>query len=250
MSAVPLLKIRDLSIAYYHGRMGALWNFDLTLDAGDIAAIIGPNGAGKTSAVTAVAGFLGRGSGAITNGTIEINGETINGSKPHSVAKKGVGLVPEQNKVFLELTPLEHFRLTRTKAATSSGRSHDDRQEWVMELFPELKSHVKRVAGYLSGGQRQMLAIATALLREPALLMIDEFSQGLAPIVVNNLAQRLVDINRAGTTLLLVEQNPNLALSLASNITILDGGRVVGAGPSESMKDSPLLQAAYLGLAP
>jgi branched-chain amino acid transport system ATP-binding protein len=243
-----VLVVADLSVAYDRGRIRALDNFNLVLQEGVVGAIVGPNGAGKSSCVSAIAGFMGNSGGVITQGSIAIDGGVVNGKRPHQIASLGVSLIPERNKVFLELTPAEHFRLATTRKGDGGRGTSSARMNWVLELFPELTQQFKRAAGHLSGGQRQMLAIATALLRNPRLLIIDEFSQGLAPIVVSSLSQKLREINRGGTTILLVEQNPRLALSLADQLVVLDGGRVMGEGTPASLRASSKLADAYLGV--
>jgi ABC-type branched-subunit amino acid transport system ATPase component len=240
-----LLNIANLSVAYSGGRIVAVRDLTVRLDRGGLAAIIGPNGAGKTSTLQAVAGAIGtqNSRGFIMDGTVTLDGTVLNGKQPNKISDLGIALVPEQGKVFLELTPLEHFRLTPSVPRTAIPAAIDR----VLEFFPDLKPHVKRPAGFLSGGQRQMLGIATALIAEPRLLMIDEFSQGLAPIIVDAFVASLRSINSAGTTILLVEQNPTLAMSLADGVTILDAGRVVASAPAAQLRGSDHLMRSYLG---
>jgi ABC-type branched-subunit amino acid transport system ATPase component len=239
-TAEPLLEVSGLSVAYY-GRVVGVHDVSLRVDDGEIVGVIGPNGAGKTSTLRAIAGFLRREPGAIVNGTVTFAGKRLNKLQSYEISSRGISFVPERDKVFAELTPEEHFRLCRR----GSSREFASDVERVLELFPGLKDHVRRPAGYLSGGQRQMLAFATALLEKPRLLLVDEFSQGLAPIIVNAISESLRSIHQQGLTVLFVEQNANVALGLASRLYIFDGGIVVGDGAPGEISQG--LAQSYLG---
>lgn len=236
-----VIETRDLSVSYYK-RITAVRHLTLTVQEREIVAIIGPNGAGKTSSLRAIAGFLSRESAAITGGQVLLDGKPVTRKAPYEIAREGVALVPERDKVFLELTPLEHFRLCETSRATFKQDV-----ERVLELLPALRTHLKRQAGYLSGGQRQMLALAAALFPRPRILLVDEFSQGLAPIMVRSLTESLRKINQDGMTILLVEQSPFLAFSLAKRVYILDAGSVVSSGTQDELERAGGLTTAYLG---
>jgi branched-chain amino acid transport system ATP-binding protein len=240
-----MIETRRLAVSYF-GRVLAVKDLSLTVDDGEVVALIGPNGAGKTSSLRAIAGLFGREDAAISGGEVLINGQRVNGKPPYAVADLGLVMIPERDKVFLELTPLEHFRL-----ACAGGREQmDEDLRRVLELFPPLESHLRRPAGYLSGGQRQMLAFGTALFRRPRAILVDEFSQGLAPLLVQSLAGSLRTINATGMAVLMVEQNAALAMSIAHRVYILDGGRMVAAGAPQELAHSSSLVGAYLGTAP
>ena len=228
----------------YYGKIQAVEDLSIRVEKGQVVALIGPNGAGKTSSLRAVGGFLGREPGSVTAGDILFEGRSIRAKQPFQIAGLGIALVPERDKVFLELTPLEHFQLCRSGPGRSRFKEDMDR---VLALFPDLKPHLNRPAGYFSGGQRQMLAFASALFSRPRLLLVDEFSQGLAPILVQSLRSSVEAMNSAGMTILLVEQNTSLALAMAHRLYVLDGGRVVAQGSAEELRAAGDLTSAYLG---
>jgi branched-chain amino acid transport system ATP-binding protein len=171
-------------------------------------------------------------------------GQDVTGRSPQHIAHLGIAMVPERDKVFVELTPIEHFRLTRLKTRGDFSATLDR----VLGIFPDLGSHLTRRAGYLSGGQRQMLAFASALFRSPRVMLIDEFSQGLAPTIVDSLAQIVHKLQEDGITLVLVEQNVAIARSIADRLYILDAGRVVVSGTHDELSLSEVTRR-YLGLA-
>lgn len=241
MATEPLLEVENLTVTYY-GRITGVHDVSLSVEEGEIVGIIGPNGAGKTSTLRAIAGFLRREPAAIAKGSVRFDGERLNRFQPHQIAARGISFVPERDKIFAELTPEEHFRLC---ARGRPRRELDEDAELVDETFPGLASHLKRPAGLLSGGQRQMLAFAAALIEKPRLLLIDEFSQGLAPIVIRSLTESLKSIHQQGLTVLFVEQNAHIALELASRLYIFDGGTIVDSGPAAEMAD--IVTHTYLG---
>jgi branched-chain amino acid transport system ATP-binding protein len=228
----------------YYGKIQAVEDLSIRVETGQVVALIGPNGAGKTSSLRAVGGFLGREPGSVTAGDILFEGRSIRAKQPFQIAGLGIALVPERDKVFLELTPLEHFQLCRSGPGRSRFQEDMDR---VLALFPDLKLHLRRPAGYFSGGQRQMLAFASALFSRPRLLLVDEFSQGLAPILVQSLRSSVEAMNTAGMTILLVEQNTSLALAMAHRLYVLDGGRVVAQGSADELRAAGDMTSAYLG---
>jgi branched-chain amino acid transport system ATP-binding protein len=238
-----LLEVRELAVSYYHRVIG-VHDVSLDVNEGEIVGIIGPNGAGKTSTLRAIAGFLRREPGAIMNGSVNFDGGLLNKLQSYQIAKRGISFVPARDKIFAELTPAEHFRLTARGLARGEVESEIER---VLELFAGLRPHLKRPAGYLSGGQRQMLAFATALLERPRLLLVDEFSQGLAPIIIRSLSESLKSIHQEGLTVLFVEQNAHVALELAQRLYIYDGGTIVGAGAVEELAHGDIART-YLGI--
>jgi branched-chain amino acid transport system ATP-binding protein len=241
MAVEPLLDVRDLAVSYY-GRVIGVHDVSLTLQEGEMVGIIGPNGAGKTSTLRAIAGFLRREPGAILTGSVTFAGERLNKLQSYQIAGRGISFVPERDKIFAELTPAEHFRL----CGRSLGRRELDAEiERILELFPGLRPHLKRPGGYLSGGQRQMLAFATALIEKPRLLLVDEFSQGLAPIIIRSLSESLKSIHQEGLTVLFVEQNANVALQLADRLYIFDGGAIVDSGSADHIAHG--VTRTYLG---
>lgn len=242
MTEAPLLETRQLSVTYF-GRIVAVSGLSLHVQRGEIVAIIGPNGAGKTSSLRAIAGFLRREPAAVSGGQVLFAGHALVGMAPYRVSQLGIALVPERDKVFLELTPLEHFRLVSGARGSEFKRDLDQ----VLEVFPALEPHLKRPAGLFSGGQRQMLAFAAALFAKPKVLLVDEFSQGLAPIMVRSLTESIRRINAEGMTVLLVEQNASLALAMCSRIYVLDAGRVVASGTSAEISSEGSIARTYLG---
>ncbi len=240
-----ILEVEKLTVVY-QGQAIGLKDMDLSMDAGEVVAVLGLNGAGKTSLLRGIAGFVGRDGGRVAHGTVKFDGRPIHNLPPYRIARLGIALVPERDKVFAELTVLEQLSL----AAGIVGRQrYLAALEHVLELFPNLKLHLKRPAGYLSGGERQMLAIAAALCAGSRLLLIDELSQGLAPGLIKAVVEQIRRINAEGITVLLVEQNPRVAASLASRMFMLDGGRIVASGPTDELMRDPALVRAYLGVA-
>jgi branched-chain amino acid transport system ATP-binding protein len=234
-----MLKVEKLEVVY-HRVITAVQGISLEVPKGGIVAIIGNNGAGKTTTLRAISGFLAVDDARITEGTVVFKGERIGNWAPHRVARLGIALVPERSKVFENLTVDENLdaAVSRTKPLKSV----------VYEYFPALTSLRRREAGYLSGGERQMLAIGCALMCAPELLLVDELSLGLAPLMVQELAARLRNIRESlGMTVLLVEQNAQVALDMADYGYVMENGRIVLDGAPARLREHPDVREFYLG---
>ena len=232
-----MLEIEDLHVFY--GEIHALKGISLTVDAGEIVALLGNNGAGKTTTLRAVSGLL-----PARGGDIRVDGDTIVGRLPHEIVLRGIAHVPEGRRIFNQLSVLENLLM--------GGYARTDRRlgsdlERVLELFPRLRERRDQVAGTLSGGEQQMLAIGRALMARPRLLLLDEPSMGLAPVLVEQIFETITDINRQGTPILLVEQNAARALSIANRGYVLETGTVVLEGPATTLAENPEVRRAYLG---
>jgi branched-chain amino acid transport system ATP-binding protein len=234
-----MLKVEKLEVVY-HRVITAVQGVSLEVRPGAIVALIGNNGAGKTTTLRAISGFLGLDDARVTEGTIVLDGQRIENWAPHRVARLGAALVPERSKVFENLTVDENL-----EAAVGGKRFSKDT---AYEYFPQLARLAKREAGYLSGGERQMLGIASALMCSPQLLLVDELSLGLAPRVVRELMQRLREIrDRLGITLLIVEQNSQVALEVADYGYVMENGRIVLDGTPERLRSHQDIREFYLG---
>lgn len=238
--AAPLLNVRQLEVVY-HDVATAIQGVSIEVALGSIVAMIGSNGAGKTTTLRAVSGFLPAEDVAVTDGDIMFAGRSLRGLLPHQISRLGVVLVPEREKLFHTLTVRENldFSLTPKRRALRDA---------VLDYFPRLAEREKQVAGYLSGGEKQMLAIGMALICEPKLLLVDELSLGLAPIITNEIMEILRVINRnLGLTMLIVEQNVAAALRIASFGYVLENGRVVFKGEAERLLGHQDMREFYLG---
>jgi branched-chain amino acid transport system ATP-binding protein len=234
-----LLKMEKLEVTY-HRVITAVQGVSLEVRKGSIVALIGNNGAGKTTTLRAISGFLGLDDARVTDGSITLGTHELHTLAPHRIARLGVALVPERSKVFENLSVEENL------AVVVGGSSA--RKALVYELFPALDRLRHRESGYLSGGERQMLAIGAALMGDPQLLLIDELSLGLAPRVVQELVERLRAVReRFGTTMLVVEQNAQIALQLADYGYVMENGRVVLDGTPERLRGHGDVQEFYLG---
>jgi branched-chain amino acid transport system ATP-binding protein len=241
--AKTLLEVKNLSVHY--NAIQALWDLSLEAAAGEIITLIGSNGAGKSTTLLAISNIIKK-----TKGTIIFNGADISATAPDRIVASGLVQVPEGRRVFANLSVIDNLEMG---AYTRSRKTAKDRSaiaadfEMVYSIFPRLKERLRQLAGTLSGGEQQMLAIGRSLMSKPTLLLLDEPSMGLAPILVDEIFSIIKKINQAGTTILLVEQNAYKALNLADRGYILETGRIVKSGPaSELMKDSAV-KAAYLG---
>jgi branched-chain amino acid transport system ATP-binding protein len=234
---MSLLTLRGVDVAY--GDLPALRGIDLVIEPGEILSVVGANGAGKTTMLRAISGLL-------RPGEILLDGTRLDRLPCHAVVEQGVVQVPEGRKIFPSLTVLENLELgSYTRAARVHRRESLER---VLGLFPILAERRRQAAGTMSGGQQQMLAIGRALMARPRLLMLDEPSLGLAPKIVQEIFAIVAEINRAGTTVLLVEQNTRQALALAGRGYVLENGQVVLSGAGRDLLDYEHVQRAYLGM--
>ncbi len=236
---MSLLALRALDVAY--GDLPALTALDLVIEAGEILSVVGANGAGKTTMLRAISGLLRPRAGEIL-----LEGTRLDRLPSHEIVERGVVQVPEGRKIFPSLTVLENLELgSYTRAARPHRRESLER---VLGLFPILGERRSQAAGTMSGGQQQMLAIGRALMARPRLLMLDEPSLGLAPIMQDTIFRTLVEINSQGTPILLVEQNANKALQIAHRGYVLETGVIVQEGPGRELLDSEDVRRAYLGM--
>jgi branched-chain amino acid transport system ATP-binding protein len=235
-----LLEVEQIEVAY--GRARAVNGATVRVTEGSITAIVGPNGAGKTSLLKAVSGLQ-----AIRAGQIRFRGGRIDALAEREIAALGIAHVPEGRRVFAKMTVLENLRMGAYLRANGSEVART--LEAVFEAFPRLRERQGQRAGSLSGGEQQMLAIGRALMASPRLILADEMSQGLAPVIVQEVYRRLLEVNRRGVTILLVEQNARLAFKLAQFVYVMEQGRVALEGPSAEVAASEHVQRAYLGVA-
>jgi branched-chain amino acid transport system ATP-binding protein len=236
----PLLRVTNVETAYY-GRLTVLRGVSLHVEAGQIVALLGSNGAGKTTLLRTIMGMI---SDQPEKGSVEFAGRRINGWDPDDVARLGIGYVIEGRGIFPELTVDENLAL----GGYTRGDDIRADRERVLDLFPILGARGRQMAGTMSGGEQQMLAIARALLMRPALLMMDEPSLGLAPRLVQEIFATIRQINAAGTTILLIEQNAHMALSVAHYGYVLESGRLVLEGPAGDLAGNANVQELYLGI--
>lgn len=236
--AKPMLKIDDINV--YYGAIHALKGISLEVDEGEIVTLIGANGAGKSTTLRTISGLLKPKTGAI-----DFQDQDIAGVPAHEIVKRGISQVPEGRRIFAEMTVMENLDLGAFTRKDKDGIAADLRH--VFELFPRLEERRDQVAGTLSGGEQQMLAMGRALMSRPKLLLLDEPSMGLAPLLIREIFNIIVDINKSGTTVLLVEQNANMALSIASRAYVLETGRITLSGPAAELAASEEVKKAYLG---
>jgi branched-chain amino acid transport system ATP-binding protein len=244
MSA-PLLAVDKLEVVYQRA-ITAVQGITLAVQPGQIVGILGTNGAGKSTLLRAISGFHGIDDARVTEGSIRFKGQRIDNGEPHRIARAGVALVPERDKAFPNLTVAENLIVPAGPRASAAVRRL--REEQVVQFFPKLGELRQRIAGLLSGGERQMLAIASALVCKPELLLVDELSLGLAPVVVDDLMARLLQIKRElGITVMLVEQSAAVALEVADYSYVLENGRIVLDGDSARLRGHADIQEFYLG---
>jgi len=239
-----LLDVGDLH-ASYGGAVRALAGVSLSVPEGAVVAVLGNNGAGKSTLLRAISGTLGRRGGAITGGTIELAGRSLVGLDAAEIARSGVVQVPEGRRIFGDLTVAENLRAGGV--AARDKREREAARARVLELFPVLSERAHQRAGLLSGGEQQMLAIGRALMASPRLLLLDEPSLGLAPKVVAQVGEVIGEINRSGVTVVLVEQNAAMALSVASQAYVLTTGTVSLSGPAAELAADDTVRDLYLG---
>jgi branched-chain amino acid transport system ATP-binding protein len=235
---MAMLELKDVHT--YYGNIHALKGISLTVDEGEIVTMIGANGAGKSTALNTVCGLL-----RPRHGSVLLQGQEIHMVPAHEIVGMGVSQAPEGRRVFARLTVRENLEMGAFQRTDSSGIRQD--MERVFSLFPRLKERIKQVAGTLSGGEQQMLAIGRALMANPRVLLLDEPSMGLAPILVEDIFRTVQEINREGTTVLLVEQNALMALSVANRGYVLETGTVALEGTAAELRENPRVKAAYLG---
>jgi len=232
-----MLEIQDLHV--YYGEIHALKGASLTVGAGEIVALLGPNGAGKTTTLKTISGLL-----PPRSGTVVLDGRSVVGVPPHEIVQRGIAHAPEGRRVFNRLSVAENLEMG---AYVRTDGAIDEDMERVFTLFPRLRERRSQVAGTLSGGEQQMLAIGRALMARPRLLLLDEPSMGLAPVLVEQIFETIQDINRQGTPILLVEQNAAMALTIARRAYVLETGSVVLEGSARELADNVEIRRAYLG---
>ena len=233
----PILKVSDINV--YYGAIHAIKGVSFEVNPGEVVTLIGANGAGKSTTLQTVSGLLHS-----RTGSIEFLGENLMGVPAHKVVAKGLAQVPEGRRVFLQMTVEENLEMG---AYTRSGGDIDADLEKVYAYFPRLMERRRQIAGTLSGGEQQMMAMGRALMSRPKLLMLDEPSMGLAPILVEQIFKIIQTLHEAGTTILLVEQNAQAALSIADRGYVLETGKIVTSGTGTELLASPEIKKAYLG---
>jgi branched-chain amino acid transport system ATP-binding protein len=233
-----MLKVDAINARY--GELRALWDISMQVNDGELVALVGPNGAGKTTTLRVITGLLTPETGSVSFGARELVKETA-----HKIVELGISLVPEGGKVFTAMSVLENLELGAFVA--NARKVKDQTLKQVFEIFPRLEERKNQRAGTLSGGERQMLAIGRALMSKPKLLMLDEPSFGLAPILVQQMFEMIGQINKQGVTVLLVEQNVRAACELAQRAYVIENGRVVGQGCGDDLLSFESVRAAYLG---
>ena len=231
-----ILEIKNLSVSY--GGIEAIKNISFDVEEGRIVTLIGSNGAGKSSTLRSIAGIV-----KAKHGEVLFQGENILGMSPDQIVKHGITLVPEGRRVFPNLTVLENLKI----GAYLRKDNISEDIEYVYSLFPRLKERSWQLAGTLSGGEQQMLAMGRALMSNPKILLMDEPSMGLSPLLVNEIFKIISEVSKDGTTVLLVEQNAKKALSIADRAYVLETGNIVMEGKASELLDNPRIRAAYLG---
>ena len=233
-----MLTINDINVFY--GAIHAIKGVSLEVNEGEIVTLIGANGAGKSTILRTISGLL-----KPKTGSIQFEGQEIAGMPAHEIVKTGISQVPEGRRIFAEMSVLENLELGAFTRKDKDGIKAD--MELVFERFPRLKERIGQLAGTLSGGEQQMLAMGRALMSRPRLLLLDEPSMGLAPLLIKEIFAIIQDINKTGTTVLLVEQNANMALSIAHRAYVLETGRITLSGDAKKLAASDEVRKAYLG---
>ena len=236
---MALLEVNDIHT--YYDKIHALKGISLTVDEGEIVTLIGANGAGKTTTLRAISGLI-----KPRQGNILLEGEDTEKYAAHDLVFKGIAMVPEGRGIFGKMSVRENLEMGAYSRNDKEGIQKD--LEWVFELLPRLKEREKQVAGTLSGGEQQMLATARALMTRPRLMLMDEPSMGLAPVLVEAIFDTIEKINKEGTTILLVEQNATMALSIANRGYVLQTGEIVVSDTADNLKKNEMVQKAYLGI--
>lgn len=233
-----MLTINDINVFY--GAIHAIKGVSLEVNEGEIVTLIGANGAGKSTILRTISGLL-----KPKSGSIQFEGQEIAGMPAHEIVKTGISQVPEGRRIFAEMSVLENLELGAFTRKDKDGIKAD--MELVFDRFPRLKERIGQLAGTLSGGEQQMLAMGRALMSRPRLLLLDEPSMGLAPLLIKEIFAIIQDINKTGTTVLLVEQNANMALSIAHRAYVLETGRITLSGDAKELAASDEVRKAYLG---
>ena len=236
---MTMLDVQGLESGY--GEVQILWGISLRLQLGQLTTLVGANGSGKTTLLRAMTGLL-----PVWKGTILFEGRTITQLSPHEKAQLGIVMVPEGRQLFTDMTVLENLEL----GATPTHAQRDSRRnvEWVFEMFPRLKERRKQISGTLSGGEQQMVAIGRGLMSQPKILMFDELSLGLSPLLVLSLFEVILKLKEQGYTMLLVEQNVQMALAVSDYAYVLNNGRIEIEGPASEVRKMPSVRKAYLGV--
>ena len=234
---LPLLKVRDIHV--YYGAIHAIKGISLEVNEGEIVTLIGANGAGKSTTLNTIAGLL-----KPRQGGIAFAGMPVEGTGASKMVYKGLSLCPEGRRIFQQMTVRENLEMG---AFSRPNEETEKSMEQVYEFFPRLKEREKQIAGTLSGGEQQMLAMGRALMSKPRLMMLDESSMGLAPILVEQIFEIIRDMNAAGTTILLVEQNAQMALSVANRAYVMETGRITMEGDADDLMHDDNVRKAYLG---
>ena len=232
-----ILKVDDINV--YYGSIHAIKGISFEVEEGEVVTLIGANGAGKSTTLNTISGLL-----RSKTGSIEFMGQSLAKVPSHKIVERGLALVPEGRRIFLQMTVQENLEMG---AFTQKGGETQQDLEKIYALFPRLKERLKQMAGTLSGGEQQMLAMGRALMSHPKLLMLDEPSMGLAPILVEQIFEIIQNLHKAGTTILLVEQNAQAALSVADRGYVLETGRVTLSGPGRQLLADEAVKKAYLG---
>ena len=232
-----ILNVENINV--YYGAIHAIKGVSFHVDEGEIVTLIGANGAGKSTTLQTISGLL-----RSRTGSIEFCGENISKLPPHKIVEKGLAQVPEGRRIFLQMSVQENLDMG---AYTQSGAGVGENIERVFEQFPRLKERRRQIAGTLSGGEQQMLAIGRALMSRPKLLMLDEPSMGLAPILVEQIFEIIQSLHKSGTTILLVEQNAQMALSVADRAYVMETGAISLSGTGRELAESDQVKKAYLG---
>ena len=234
-----MLKVECLNVRY--GDLQVLWDISLEVEEGEIVALIGSNGAGKSTLIRAISGLV-----ESAGGTISLRGVPIHDKPPHTIVSLGISMVPEGRRLFPKMTVLQNLEIGAF--LKTARKEKDERLGMVYDTFPVLKERSNQPAGLMSGGEQQMLAIGRALMGGNRMLLLDEMSLGLSPLVVRNIFRVIRRINQAGIAIFLVEQNVPMTLKVAARAYIMESGRIVGHGPSSELMGSDHVRAAYLGI--
>jgi branched-chain amino acid transport system ATP-binding protein len=235
-----MLEVSHIDV--YYGDLQALWDVSLTLGDGEIATLIGSNGAGKSTILKTISGLLKPKTGSISCDSIRLDRLPA-----HQIVELGICMVPEGRRLFPQMSVLENLEVGAF--LRKARQVKDNTLEWVYHIFPVLKQRANQMAGTLSGGEQQMLAIGRALMSQPKLLLLDEMSLGLSPVLVQNISQVIRDINKSGAvTIFLVEQNVRLALALADRGYIMENGRILNQGDAQTLLSSESVKEAYFGV--